>query len=222
MIAKLLPHDRPRERLWSRGVEALTERELIALVIRSGRRGESALDLAAALLAECGSLSALASARPEELATHHGIGPAKAAALLAAFRLGSLATRSAPDRPLLTSGADVAAIAARELTGLRRERVLVLVCNAANRLLRTVTVSEGSLDRSLLPVRDILNAVLRHDGRAFAIAHNHPSGDLTPSDADLRATEEIAAAAKVVGLRFLDHLVIAGERWTTAAPRTLG
>jgi DNA repair protein RadC len=200
----------------------LSERELLTLVLRSGARGEGALDIASALLADYGGLVGIAAARPEELATRRGIGAAKAAALIAAFRLGALALKSATERPLLASPADVAAIACRELASLRRERVLVLVCNAANRLLRTVVVSEGSLDRSLLPVRDILNAVLRHDGRAFAVAHNHPSGDPTPSDADRRATEDIAAAARIVGLRFLDHIVVAGERWATAAPRRRG
>jgi|CXWL01.1.fsa_nt_gi DNA repair protein RadC len=219
VIANLPMQDRPRERLWTRGVEALNERELLALVLRSGRCGESVLDLATALLGEYGSLAGLAAARPEELANRRGIGPTKAAALVAAFRLGRLATTSSARRPLLASSADVAAVTCGELGQLRRERVLVLVCNAANRLERTIAVSEGSVDRSLVPVREILNAVLRHDGRAFAIAHNHPSGDPTPSDADRRATEDIAAAARIVGLRFLDHVVVAGERWATAGPR---
>ena len=94
---------------------------------------------------------------------------------------------------------------------MRRERVMVLVCDAANRLRRTVIVSEGSIDRSLVPVREILNAVLRHDGRAFAIAHNHPSGNPEPSEADRRATAEVRDAASVVGLRFLGHVVVAGD-----------
>lgn len=123
--------ERPRERLWQRGVEALSECELIALVLRHGRRGESAIGLAAALLVEHGGLAAIAVARPEELAARCGIGPAKAAALVAAFQLGRLAATSTRDAaPPLTSAADVAAVACRELAGLRRERVLVLVCDA--------------------------------------------------------------------------------------------
>lgn len=222
MIAKLPVQERPRERLWERGAEALSERELLALVLRQGRRGESALDLAAALLADYGSLAALAAARPEELAARRGIGPAKAASVIAAFRLGALAAGDRGEQPLLSTAAAVAAVACPALARLRRERVLVLVCNAANRLMRTVAVSEGAADRSLLPVREILNAVLRHDGRAFALAHNHPSGDPTPSDADQRATDDLAAAARAVGLRFLGHVVVAGERWATVDPRRRG
>ncbi len=210
-IANLPPSERPRERLLRGGPEALSDRELLALVLRHGRRGESALSLAASLLAEYDGLGPLAGAQPEELATRNGIGVAKAAALVAAFQLGRRIGREDLPR-VLRSPSDVAEVARRELDGLRRERVLVLVCDAANRLRRTVIVSEGSIDRSLVPVREILNAVLRHDGRAFAIAHNHPGGDPEPSDADHLATAEVRKAASVVGLRFLGHVVVGRQR----------
>lgn len=211
-------HERPRERLLARGMDALGERELLALVIRDGARGLGALDLAAELLADYGSLRNLAVARPEELASTRGIGIAKAAAVVATFELGRRVGR-ADTEVVLRGLADVGALAYGELAGLRRERVLVIVCNAANRVLRTETVSEGSMDRSLVPVREILNAVLRHDGRAFAIAHNHPAGDPEPSEADRRATAEVREAAKVVGLRFLGHVVVAGDGWSEIPSR---
>ena len=213
LMAAVPPHERPRERLLARGAESLTEHELLALVLRNGTRGRSALDLAAELLAEYGTLSQLAAARPEELATRQGVGAAKAAALVAAFQLARRADSSAGETTVLRCADDVATVARAELDGARRERVLVLICDAANRLRRTVVVSEGSIDRSLVPVREILNAVLRHDGRAFALAHNHPSGDPEPSDADRRATDDVKVAAKVAGLRFLGHVVVTGKRW---------
>ena len=207
ILADLPPHERPRERLLGSGPEALSDSELLALVLRHGRQGESAVSLAASLLAEYGNLDVLAGAHPEELATRSGVGVAKAAALAAAFQLGRRLGRDGV--PLvLRSPQDVATVARRELAGLRRERVLVLICDAANRLRRTVIVSEGSIDRTLVPVREILNAVLRHDGRAFAIAHNHPSGNPEPSEADHRATAEVRDAAGVVGLRFLGHVLV--------------
>jgi DNA repair protein RadC len=218
ILADLPPQERPRERLLQHGPEALSERELLAIVLRDGGRGKSALDLATSLLGEYGALSALAGARPEELAQRFGIGAAKAATLVAAFQLGRrLGLDDAS--PVLQSSSDVAEVARRELDGLRRELVLVFVCDAANRLKRTVIVSEGSIDRSLLPVREILNAVLRHDGRAFAIAHNHPSGNPEPSEADQRATAEVRDAARVVGLRFLGHVVVGGGGWAPVAMR---
>ncbi len=215
-MAAVPVHERPRERLLARGVGALSDRELLAILLRSGTRGVSATDLAGSLIAEYGSLCALASARPEELAARTGIGVAKAASVVAAFELGRRADDHG-DVPVLRSAEDVARVARRELGGLRRERVLVLVCDAANRLRHTVTVSEGSIDRSLVPVREILNAVLRHDGRAFALAHNHPGGDPTPSPTDVRATAEVRDAATVVGLRFLGHVVVSAESWATVS-----
>ena len=213
LIAQIPEHERPRERLLSRGVEALSERELLALVLRHGSRGESALDLAAALLAEYGGLARLAAARPEELARRQGVGEAKATALVAAFRLGRLVANEGTVDVQLQGPHDVFTASHLELAGQRREHVLVLVCDAGNRLRRTEAVAKGSIDRSALPVREILNCVLRHDGRAFAVAHNHPSGDPTPSEADVLATRALVAAARVVGLRFLDHVVVAGDRW---------
>lgn len=197
----------------ARGVEALSERELLALVLRNGAPGQSALDLAADLLGEYGSLRALAAARPEELATRRGIGAAKATAVVAALQLGRRADVDGQATEVLRRPADVAAVAIRELRDLRRERVIVLVCDNANRLRRIVAVSEGSLDRSLVPVREILNAVLRHDGRAFALAHNHPDGNAEPSEADGAATDEVRQAARVAGVRFLGHVVVAADEW---------
>jgi DNA repair protein RadC len=212
-MAAVPPHERPRERLLALGAEGLADRELLALILGNGTRGTSVLDVAAELLAEYGGLSQLAKARPEELSTRPGVGAAKSAALAAAFQLGQRAERDESPSRVLRSPDDVALVARQELGNGRRERVLVLVCDAANRLRRTVMVSEGSIDRSLVPVREILNAVLRHDGRSFALAHNHPSGDPEPSDADRRATEDVGAAAKVAGLRFLGHVVVAGQEW---------
>ncbi len=213
-MAAVPAHERPRERLAARGAEALTESELLALVLRSGKQDVSALDLAASLLADYGSLGALSATRPEELAARSGIGAAKAAALVASFQLGRLVDSG--DLPVVLRGPDdVAKVARRKLEGLRRERVIVLVCDAANRVRRTVVVSEGAIDRSILPVREVLNAVLRNDGRAFAIAHNHPSGGPEPSEADRRATSEVREAARVVGVRFLGHIIVAGGRWAT-------
>ncbi len=218
MTVRLLglpPHERPRERLLALGAEALSERELLAIVLGKGRQGESALDLAAWLLVDFDGLAGLAEARPEELARRSGVGPAKAAAIVASFRLGRLARTAVREGPVLRSTEDAARVAMRELAGLRRERVIVLVCDGANRLCRVVRVAEGSIDRAPFPVREILNAVLRHDGRAFAVAHNHPSGDPIPSNGDRRATDEIALAAAAVGLRFLDHVVVTTETWTS-------
>jgi DNA repair protein RadC len=208
---------RPRERLWAVGGESLSDAELLALLLRHGRPGESALEMAASLLAEYRGLPGLAQARPEELAGRPGIGAAKAAAVVAAFRLARRVADPA-GRVGLHSPADVARAARSLLADSRRERLVVLVCDAQNRLRHRIVVAEGAIDRSPLPVRDVLNAVLRHDGRAFAIAHNHPSGVPQPSLADRRATSAVARAARTVDLRFLGHVVVSGGGWASAMP----
>jgi len=211
-IAGMPLHDRPRERMLAVGPGALCDQELLAILLRSGTRGVGATELAAGLLSTQGGVQGLASATIEELAVAAGIGLAKATSLVAAFELGRRAAH--PDETVVIRSADdVARVARRHLDGQRRERVVVLVCDAANRLKRTVVVSEGSIDRSMVPVREILNAVLRNDGRAFALAHNHPSGTGEPSAADKRATRDVREAADVVGLRFLGHVVVTGPGW---------
>ena len=213
-ILDLPEQERPRERLWHHGAAALSTVELLALVLRQGRAGQSAVELSAALLAEHGSLSGLAAAAPEELAGRPGMGPAKAAALLAALRLGRCF--DAGDAPLtVRRPEDLALLARQRLGGLRRERVLVVVLDPGHRVRRVVQVSDGSADHCLLPVREVLNAVLRNDGSAFALVHNHPSGDPTPSPADLRATERLAGAARIVDLRLVDHLVVTDRAWAS-------
>lgn len=212
-----LPTDaRPRERLWTLGPVALSPIELIALILGSGRPGESAVSLSAGLVDEFGGLAGLASAAPEELARHPGVGRAKAAALLAALRLAHCL--ESDERPARVRRMDeFAEIARKELAGRRREHVIAIVLDAGHRVRRVVQVSEGAVDGSLFPLREILNAVLRNDGKAFVVAHNHPSGDPTPSRDDIDATEELAAAARLLGLHFLDHFVVGDAEWTTVS-----
>lgn len=213
-LADMPRAERPRERLWTSGPRALSTSELLALVLRNGRTGEGAIALATSLLARFGDLARLASAEPEELVAHPGMGPAKAAALLGALELGRRLGGPAPERLVVRRPEDLVVFAQRELAGLRRERVSVFVLDAGNRLLRTVPVSAGSADRCPLPVREVLNAVLRNDGSAFVVAHNHPSGDPRPSRHDRRLTAELSEAAGTVGLRLLDHLVVAERGWS--------
>jgi DNA repair protein RadC len=217
----LKPHaafDSPRDRLDRLGVDALGAEELIALVLQKGLRGQDGLETARRLARDLGSISRLERAEPGELTGVSGINFDQAAALVACFRLARLAANESPP-PSMRSAADIAAVAMREIGVARRERAVVLVCDAANQLLRVVRVSEGSVDRTLVPVREILNAVLRHDGRAFAVAHNHPSGDPTPGKDDFRATDELQAASRVVGLRFLDHVIVAQQTWRSITGR---
>jgi DNA repair protein RadC len=213
LISQVPVADRPRERLARRGAEALGDGELLALVLSTGVRGMGAHELAAALLRRFGSVTAIGRATVAELAGVAGIGVAKASTLVAGFELARRAGTEQPAR-LLSTG-DIAAVAAPLLRGRTRERLVVISCDAALRVLGADPVADGAADMTIFPLREIIVAVLRRDGVSFALAHNHPSGDATASPEDVAATKEVAAAAATAGLRFLDHLVVTEEGWQT-------
>jgi DNA repair protein RadC len=205
--------ERPRERLAALGAAALAERELLAVLLGTGgARGVGAHALAERLLARFGSVAAIARAHPADLAGVTGIGPAKASALVAAFELARRGT-AGDTRARICTSADVVAAAGPLLRGRTRERLVVVLCDNANRVIGCDVLTEGSADRALLPVREVVVAALRRDGKAFALAHNHPSGDPTPSGEDVAATVRVRQAATAVGLRFLDHVVVTDSDW---------
>jgi DNA repair protein RadC len=211
LMAQVPVTDRPRERLAQCGAEALGDGELLALLLSTGMRGIGAHELAAALLRRFGSVTAISRATVTELAGVAGIGAAKASSLVAGFELARRAGTEQPARLLGTP--DIAAMAAPLLHGRTRERLVVISCDAALRVLGADAVSDGAADQTLFPLREIIVAVLRRDGTSFALAHNHPSGDPAPSEEDLLATREVAAAAVTAGLRFLDHVVVTQDGW---------
>jgi DNA repair protein RadC len=211
LMAQVPANDRPRERLAECGAEALGDREMLALLLSTGIRGRGAHEVAEFLLNHFGSVAAIGRATVAELAAVSGIGAAKASSLVAGFEL---AKRAAAERPRrLRATADLAAAAAPLLRGCPRERLIVIACDAALRVLGTDRISDGGTDQTLFPIREIIVAVLRRDGRSFALAHNHPSGDATPSAEDLAATRAAAEAATVTGLCFLDHVIITEREW---------
>jgi DNA repair protein RadC len=211
-VTDLPMDDRPRERLLTRGAEALADRELLALLIGSGTAGTDAIDLAAQVIEVCGGLSRLARADPHTLLRQAGMGPAKAARIAAAFQLARRAENEMVPR-WAGSSAGLAAVAAPLLRGLRIERVVVVSCDQAGKVLRTIRLTEGGSDRSLMPVRDVLTAALSAGAASFGVAHNHPSGTLEPSEADRRVTARLREGAEAVGLRFLGHVIVTDRQW---------
>ena len=206
---------RPRERLLALGVGTLSDAELVAVLLGTGRIGGSAVDLALELLAQAGGVAGVARSEPALLVDVAGLGPAKAARLAGAFELARRADAPVDRAPLATTQA-IARVAQQALLTTRRETLLVLIADQRNTLIRTEAIATGAVDSVTFPVREVMAAVIRRDGRAFAVAHNHPSGDPTPSEFDRRASRAFDAAAEAVGLRFLDHVVVAGLRWASA------
>ncbi|WP_219466961.1 JAB domain-containing protein [Nonomuraea rhizosphaerae] len=213
MRVKDLPkHERPRERLMASGATALADRELLAVLLGSGFRGSSAMDLAAQVIEHCGDLDGLARAEPHRLLAVPGVGPAKAARVAAAFHLVRRA-QAEPEPARIANTSDLAMVVAPLLHGHTRERLVVVVCDVRGAVLRRVVLTEGGSDHTTVPVRDIITVVLTAGGAGFGMAHNHPSGCLDASDADAAATAQLAEAAETVGLRFLDHLIVTDTGW---------
>lgn len=164
-LSRVPLHDRPRERLAASGVQSLSDRELLALLLgTAGTTGSGVHELAERLLDHFGSVHGVSQATLPELTSVKGIGSAKASSIVAAFELAHRATASLPSRRINASS-DVAAVAAPLLRGRTRERLLVISCDAGARVLGVDCLSEGAVDHTLLPVREVIVAVLKRDGR---------------------------------------------------------
>lgn len=206
--------ERPRERLVALGPGALSESELVALVLRTGggAAGETALDQARRLIVAFGRLQQLGRAAAPEVAGHRGIGPAKAAALVAAFELGRrLAGTRLENGASFRTSAEVFSHFRGRLDGLRKEIFSVLLLDAKHRKLREVQVSEGSLTASIVHPREVFAPAVRDSAAAIILVHNHPSGDPAPSPEDVEITRRLRDAGEIMGVRVLDHVIVGAE-----------
>ncbi len=216
--------ERPREKLLKKGAEALSDAELLALVLRTGDASSrsSALDHARLLLSRFESLRKLASASTAELCEVKGIGPAKAAEIQAVFeisrRFGVEGMRTG-DR--YTCSSEVFRHYHERLRDRKKEVFLALLLDSKNRLIREVQVSEGSLTASIVHPREVFAPVVRESAAAVLFVHNHPSGDPTPSREDLDITERLRQAGDLMGVRVLDHIIIGSGAYVSFVDRGL-
>lgn len=217
--AELTVHDRPRERLWSLGTSALTGVELLAILLGTGRAGHDAIDLARSLLDPLGgSLRRLAARPAAELLRAPGVGPAKGARLLAALELGQrLARETRPPAPRIRTPEDVLRCVGQGLRDLPVEEFHVLALDSQSRVLRDVTVTRGLLDSSLVHPREVFRTAIAEAAAGVILVHNHPSGDPTPSAEDRSVTRQLVAAGQVLDLPVYDHVIVAGDRFTSFA-----
>jgi DNA repair protein RadC len=183
---------------------------LIALLLRTGARGSDAVDVARTLLARCGGLDRLECAPPSELAAVAGVGRAKAATLVAAFELGRRCAAShLPEGASLRSPEDVFNRFSLRLRRLTQERFVVVMLDGRHRVVSEEVVSQGTLTASLVHPREVFRPALRASAAALILVHNHPSGDPTPSAEDRTVTARLARAGEILGIRVLDHVVVA-------------
>jgi DNA repair protein RadC len=218
-VARLPTADRPRERLWSLGAGALTTAELLAVLLGTGRGGQSVLDVAARLLeVSDGSLRRLAQRPRAELLRAAGVGPTKAARLLAAFELGARTAREErPTLPRIREPEDVVHLFDNRLRDLQVEEFHLLALDSQSQVLREVLVTRGLLNSSLVHPREVFRAAIAEAAAGIIVVHNHPSGDPTPSAEDRAVTQQLAAAGRLLDLPLYDHVIIAGDRFLSFA-----
>ncbi len=200
--------DRPRERLTRLGASALSDSELIAILLRTGIPGANALDVAQQLLKKHGSLGSLSRCSVKELAAMRGVGPAKALHLVAAFGLGGRLAHETISRSKLDAPELVYDLMGPELRPLHQESLRVLLLDTRYCLLAIEQVSLGTVNESLAHPREIFRPAILHSAYAVILVHNHPSGDPSPSDADHRLTRRVAEAAGLLQIHLVDHVII--------------
>ena len=222
-IREMPAGERPRERLEHYGPAALSNAELLAIILRVGVSGQSVLNLSQALLAKHGGLMGLARASFAELCAEHGLGPAKTTQLKAALELGRRLLVESPDaRPQVTSPADAANLVLLEMSVLEKEEVRVVILDTRNRVLAIPTIYVGSLNTNVVRMAELFRDAIKHNAAAIILVHNHPSGDPTPSPEDVRLTEMLVQAGKLMDVEVLDHLIIGQGRFVSLKERGLG
>lgn len=229
MGIKALPFSaRPRERLQALGPQALSDEELIAIVLRTGAHDASALDVGRALIVRFGGLAGLNGASLSELGHVHGMGPVKAVDLKASFELGKRLLTFAPDAlPQITGPQDAYALLRGEMSFLDQESVRVILLNTKHRALGVVQVTLGSLNSSVVRVGEVFREAVRSQAAAIVLAHNHPSGDPSPSPEDVSLTRKVVEAGQLLEIDVLDHVIIgrptpSAQGWVSLRERHLG
>jgi DNA repair protein RadC len=217
------PDDKPREKLRKKGAAALSDAELVAILIGSGKRGQTAVSLAKQILATVDhSVSRLSTCSLHQLRQFKGIGEAKAVTILAAFEIGRRNNGQSgirPGRIKDSKGADQ--ILRPKLAHLRHEEFWILYLNNANCVIHESQLSKGGLTGTLVDVRLLLKEALEVGAVALILAHNHPSGTLRPSNADKELTRKIKRGAEVMDIKILDHLIITREDYFSFADQNL-
>ena len=213
-IKDMAAKDRPRERLVLEGADALSNAELIAILLRTGLKGYSAIHIAQQLLAKFGTLDGLARAPLEELRQVKGVGRDKAVTLKAAFTLArKMAAEMRAEAPLLDTPERIADLLREESRPQDVEQFRVVLLNTRRRLIGLESISQGTLDTLLVHPREVFKRAIAANASAVVLVHNHPSGDPTPSEADIKVTRDLIRAGQLLKIEVLDHVII-GRRTT--------
>jgi DNA repair protein RadC len=214
--------ERPRERLRLRGPAALTNPELLAILLRTGSRGENVVSLATRLLARFEGVDALGRASFAELCAQKHVGPAKAAQILAALELGTRIMSSRPDRRNIRCPEDIYALLGAEMALLDQEHLRVVLLNTRNQVISTREVYKGNVHSAIVRVAEVFKDAVREGCPSLIVVHNHPSGDPEPSPDDASLTSQLDEAGRLLGIEVADHVVIGRNGLVSLRERGLG
>ena len=211
--------DRPREKLLLKGRQSLSDAELIAILMGSGSRNESAVDLAKRILRDTGdNLVELSRLDVSDLIKYKGVGEAKAISIIAALELGRRRRGAeAIDRKKITSSADVFEYFTALMSDSNYESFYILLLNRANKIIRHVEISEGGISGTVADPKKIFKRALEHNATSIILSHNHPSGSVKPSDADIKLTKKLKSAGEMLDIPVLDHIIIGDEKYYSFA-----
>ena len=211
--------DRPREKLLNQGRRNLTDAELIAILIGSGSTNETAVELSKRILHSCtNDLNALAKLTVVELCKFKGIGEAKAISIIAALELGRRRKDSdVPETTKIATSRDIFSILSPQFTDLPHEEFWILLLNKANKVLNKVLISKGGQSATVVDAKIIFKAALENNAASIILAHNHPSGNLRPSQEDINLTKKIVSAAKLLDFSILDHVIMTDKAYYSFA-----
>ncbi len=214
------PEDRPRERLITHGAEVLSDADLIAILIGSGTIGYSAIDIARDIINEAGDISELASWETARLKSKKGIGNARAITLSAAFELAKRIQSNPFKKKLVVNGPEnIAKYLIPKLRNLKTEEFRILLLNASNVIFREEIVSRGILNATIIHPREVFRKAIIENAAKVMLVHNHPSGNPEPSTHDLELTTDLVKAGEIINIPVIDHLIIAGENYTSLNSR---
>jgi DNA repair protein RadC len=215
-------NERPRERLMHYGASALSNAELLAIILRTGTAQENVLHLAERILARYEGLQGLAQASPNELQDITGLGMAKATQIMAALEIGKRSiTHSGNERPVIHAAADAARLV-MDMGTLRQEQVRVILLDSGQRVIAIPTVYTGTINTSVLRVSEIFREAITRNSPAIILVHNHPSGDPSPSPEDIELTRTLIAAGNLLDIQVFDHLIIGQPGWVSLKEMRLG
>jgi len=222
-VHDLPPSERPRERLFKLGSEALSAQEILALILGRGIRGESVIETSQKLLSRFGDLKRVANASVEELTQTRGIGPAKAAQIKAALELSKRLEADVGEKPkpILKSPEDVAAEVRSKVKDKKKEHFWVLCLDTRNRLIDSKLVSIGSLDTSIVHPREVFKEAISSSAASVIFVHNHPSGDPEPSKEDVELTKRLVKAGEIIGIDVLDHIIVCDRSYLSLKAKNL-